>query len=33
MNIMRQYAYMVLKPITAYSYDSLFTCMAVGETP
>ena len=31
LNIMRQSAYLVLNPITVYSYGFLFNCMTVGQ--
>ena len=31
MDIMRQSAYLVVNPITVYSYSFLFNCMTVGQ--
>ena len=31
--IMRQFAYLDVKPITVYSYSFLFNCMALRQTP
>ena len=31
LDIMRQYAYLVLNPITVYSYGFLFNCTTVGQ--
>ena len=33
MDIMQQSAYLVVNPITVYSYGFLFNCMMVGQVP